>query len=309
MLVAIVAIVTVLASVGAFAWLNRPVTVDIDAGVPIEYIDGGFPHTRFERLLENYVDASGHVDYERWQASQAAIAELEGYLAAIAKFSPDSHPERFATENDALAYWLYAYNAYVIFSIVTNWPLESVADLKAPIEAVRGQGFLQRLRYRFGGTAYSLLHVEQNIISERYKDPRIHFVLNCGTESCPPMAVDLSAGEELESMLDRAARDFVTNPAHVAVDEENRVIALSPLFDMHEEDFLGHLQLRGRPASRGVVDYVASVADDALRRKLVNAEDYEICFDAYDWSINGSARSISARSARSERGSDPAPLQ
>lgn len=309
MIVAILSIVTVLTIAGAYIWLNRPVTVEIDAGVPIEYIDGGFPHAHFERLLEKFVDASGHVDYERWHASRASLAELEGYLAAVAKFSPDSHPERYPTDNDALAYWLYAYNAYVIYSIVTNWPLESITDLKAPIESVRGRGFFHRLRFRFGGTAYSLVHVEKNIICERYEDPRIHFVLNCGTESCPPAPVDLPVGEELESMLARAARDFVMSPAHVAVDDENSVIALSPLFEMYEQDFVGYLRLHGRPTDRGVVDYIASVADEPLRRKLAHTEDYEVCYDTFDWSVNGSVQGIAARPQSAEREADSLSLR
>jgi len=307
MIFLLVSVVTVLAIAGAYAWINRPVTVEIDAGIPIEYIKGGFPHARLERLLEKFVDASGHVDYARWNTSRASVAELEGYLAAVAKFSPDSHPERFPADNDALAYWLYAYNACALYSIVTNWPLESVADLKAPIETVPGKGFFQRLRYRFGGAAYSLLHVEQNIICERYKDPRIHFVLNCGTESCPPTPVDLRVGEELETVLTRAAREFVTDPAQVAVDDENGVIALSPLFEMYEKDFVGYLQLHGKPSSRGVVDYVASVADDSLRRKLARADDYEVCYDAFDWSINDSAQAVVARSQSSKQSVDSAP--
>jgi hypothetical protein len=38
-------------------------------------------------------------------------------------------------------------------------------------------------------------------------DPRIHFTLNCGAESCPPIGV--YHGDKLESELKRATNGFL----------------------------------------------------------------------------------------------------
>jgi len=94
-------------------------------------------------------------------------------------------PERFATPNDELAYWMYTYNAWVIKGVLLNWPLTSVTDVKAPLEVVKGTGFFYQLRFPFGGKFMSLLTVENEKIRKRFNDPRIHFVLNCASESCP----------------------------------------------------------------------------------------------------------------------------
>jgi hypothetical protein len=36
---------------------------------------------------------------------------------------------------------MYGYNAYVIKSVLDHWPLKSVTDVKAPVEAVKELGF------------------------------------------------------------------------------------------------------------------------------------------------------------------------
>jgi len=271
---------------GLFLFLNRPLQIHISAEPPVDFPQDDFSHTAFEALLEQYVDRDGNVDYEAWHASESSVARLDSYLAAVARFSPENSPDRFPDDNARLAYWLYGYNAYVIRSVVQNWPIESVTDLKAPLEAIKGQGFFHRLRFSFGGEFYSLLGVENSIIRKRFQDPRIHFVLNCASESCPPMRPALPTGEDLEALLRVAARDFVSDPQNVTVDHANRQVILSTIFKWFRRDFLNELKRRGLPSQRGLLDYVASVAPIAVQTELDAASGYELEFREYDWSLN-----------------------
>lgn len=281
---AVVVIIALL--VAAVLWLNRPRTRTVDVPVAAGFHEDGFSHEQFEAVLKRYVDSSGNVDYEALHASPDALATLESYLAAVSAWSPDSAPQRFPTRNDELAYWMYAYNACVMHSIASNWPIERVTDVKAPLEAVEGLGFFYRNRYLFGGKAYSLHALENDIIRERYRDPRIHFVLNCGSESCPVLRRELPTGAALETLLDDATADFINDLGNVAIDHENGAIALSEIFSMYEEDFLNALKARGLPAPHGIIDYLIAVADEPLRSELQRAADYDIYFDRLNWRIN-----------------------
>jgi len=278
-----------------FFWANRPQLVPITAAVARDFPDDSFSHRAFEQLLGTYVDASGYVDYDRWYNDANAIAQLDSYLAAVSAFSPDSTPERFPSRNDELAYWMYSYNAYVIRSVLSNWPLDSVNDVKAPIEIVKGMGFFYRLRYQFGGRAYNLLTVENDKIRKEYKDPRIHFVLNCASESCPVIRPVLPTGDELEVMLIDAATDFINDPANVYVDHDNRTVYFSAIFQLYEDDFLNWLRANGRPAGNGLIDYVAPLATAELASELERAADYATGFRDFDWTVNASRASAGAR--------------
>jgi len=273
--------------VGGLALLNRPHFVRIDADIAADFPPDGFSHLGFEELLGTYVDKDGNVAYEDWRSTDESVAQLESYLAAVSAYSPDNTPERFATRNDELAYWIYAYNAYVIKSVLDNWPIKSVTDVKAPLEVVKGMGFFYQLRFAFGGEKYSLLTVENSKIRKRFQDARIHFVLNCASESCPVLRPSLPTGEALQELLATATTEFVSDPRNVAVDHANRQIVLSTIFKWFRKDFLNDLARRGRPSERGVIDYVASVAPESLRTELDSTKGYELVFSDYDWSLNG----------------------
>lgn len=273
--------------VGGLALLNRPHFVRIDADIATDFPSDSFSHLGFEELLGNYVDKDGNVAYEDWRSTDESVAQLESYLAAVSAYSPDNTPERFATRNDELAYWIYAYNAYVIKSVLDNWPIKSVTDVKAPLEVVKGMGFFYQLRFAFGDEKYSLLTVENSKIRKRFQDARIHFVLNCASESCPVLRPSLPTGEALQDLLASATTEFVSDPRNVAVDHANKKIVLSTIFKWFKKDFLNDLARRGRPSDRGVIDYVASVAPESLRTELDSTKGYELVFSDYDWSLNG----------------------
>lgn len=270
-------------------FLNRPQLNIVGATLPDDFPENGFSHDVFEILLKTYVDSKGQVDYESWHQSADAVNKLNAYLAAVSRYSPENSPQRFDNRNDALAYWLYAYNAFVIKSILDRWPLDSVTDVKAPLEIVKGFGFFYRQRYIFGGTSYSLYAVENEKIRADYKDARIHFVLNCGSESCPVLRPELPTGDDLELLLQQATIDFVNEERNVHVDHDNKRIILSKIFKWFEKDFISDLRKRGVPTQHGIVDYLANVATEAKRSDLLNALDYDIVYDDYDWSMNQSA--------------------
>lgn len=276
--------------VGGFALLNRPQFVPVTASIPADFPQEGFSHQDFEDLLRKFVDENGDVDYEDWRNSRESVAQLDSYLAAVSRFSPDSAPERFATRNDELAYWLYSYNAYVIKSVLDNWPISSVTDVKAPLEVIKGLGFFYRLRFEFGGKRFSLLAVENSKIRKSFQDARIHFVLNCASDSCPVLRPALPTGDALQALLASATAEFVNDSKNISINHANRQILLSTIFKWFRKDFLNDLKKRGLPAEHGVVDYVASVASDSLRAELKAAQDYDVVFSDYDWSLNNSGQ-------------------
>lgn len=281
-----IAAVLVLAVLIALLLVNLPRRIVVADGYDHELPSAGFPHDPFETLLKRFVSVDGYVDYAHWHGDAESRRQLDAYLAAVAQLSPVNAPERFPTERDALAYWMYAYNAYVVWSVLDKWPLGSVTEVRAPLEIVRGLGFFYRRRFSFGGEFLSLYHVENAIIRRQYRDPRIHFVLNCGSESCPTLRPELPAGEELQEFLQRSANDFVSNPKHVEIDHNARRIRLSAIFRMYKSDFVDDLRAQGLPSDRGLVAWIEAVAPDSVREQLVRARGYVVEYKDFDWAIN-----------------------
>ena len=251
----------------------------------------GFDHQPFAALLERFVSASGEVDYAAWHADPAARAGLEGYLANLAAASPKSAPGRFSGTGEHLSYYLNAYNACVILGVLRHWPLETVHEVQGPAEVAAGFGFFAKLQFNLGGEWMSLLHLEQGLIRVEYTDPRVHFVLNCASASCPPIRPQLPSGADLEGRLASAARGFVNDPAQVQVDTAQGKVRVSSIFVWYESDFLAELKRRGLPpAEQTLTRYLEDLAAPPLAEQLrkARAEGYPVEALEYDWSLNGS---------------------
>src|SRR5258705_11695336 len=70
-----------------------------------------FDYGTWSRLLACVVTPEGKVDYEALAARRDL---LDRFVALLASASPDTAPERFHSADHALAYWINAYNAFVL---------------------------------------------------------------------------------------------------------------------------------------------------------------------------------------------------
>src|SRR5207247_626169 len=136
-----------------------------------------FRYDVWSALLADVVTPEGKVDYARLGEDRDL---LERVVAELGAASPDSDPARFPTEEDRLAYWLNAYNAFTLHAILAEYPITSVWKTR------NGQ-FFQRRRHVAGGRAVSLDDIEHEILRGQFAEPRIHFAINCGSNGCPPM--------------------------------------------------------------------------------------------------------------------------
>ena len=229
-----------------------------------------FSNAAFDVVLERYVDDRGLVDYAGLAAHRGA---LDRYYDLIAAYSPDATPPLFPTRNDALAYWINAYNAAVLRTVLEYYPIASVGDVDwwAPDKA----GFFVLQRLTFGGVTSNLYDLENTVVRERYRDPRVHFALNCASRGCPHLPRFAFGGDVLDVQLDQAARRFVAEERNVRIDHDARRVTLSSIFKWYRADFGDDL-----------LAYIARYSAPERVAELQRAATYEIEFVPYDWRLN-----------------------
>lgn len=229
-----------------------------------------FTNAAFDVVLLRYVNAQGLVDYTALQKNRAP---LDRYYDMVAAYSPDNAPSLFPTRNDALAYWINAYNAAAMRTVLQYYPIESVGDVDGWLPDKMGFFVMQRLT--FGGVTTNLRDVESTIIRGRYHEPRVHLALNCGSRGCPALARYAFTGEALDVQLDQAARRFVAEPRNVRIDHAAKRVELSSIFKWYREDFGDDL-----------LGYIARYSTPERAAELQRASGYDIEFVAYDWRLN-----------------------
>ena len=208
-------------------------------------------HAAFSALLKRHVSAGGRVDYAGLKRDRA---ELDAYLASLAANAPTDSWSR----NERLAYWINAYNAATLALIVENYPLASITKLDG------GKPWDVK-RVRLGDRTYSLNEIENDVIRPRFREPRIHFAVNCAAASCPPLRNEAFVASKLDAQLEEQTRNFLRDARSNRV--EGQTLVLSKIFDWYGEDF---------DDLTGFVGRYVEVPPGA-----------EVRYDEYDWSLNG----------------------
>jgi len=229
----------------------------------------------FLALVRKYaIDDGDKVDYAAWKKSPEDLARLDRQVNLIARVSPDSHPELFPTSEAQRSYWINTYNTLVLHAVLDYWPLQSVRDVKISFTSrlVPGKGFFYDRKVVVGGKQTSLYKFEKQVLRNQ-KDPRLHFALNCASDSCPV----LRAWGWSDAQLDAAARDFINDWANVSIDDDT--LTLSSIFKWYKKEF-----------PDDIYDYLQQYAEPGLGHQLQTAKDYNyrIRYRSYDWSLNDS---------------------
>ena len=241
-----------------------------------------FRHDLLDSVLTQRVDAVGGVDYAGLALRRDG---LDRYVTALASCSPRNCPDRFPTDGDRLAYWINAYNAFVLLGVLDALPIASVADVEGGLD-----GFFRQRRFIAGGDSLSLDDIENRIIRPEFRDPRIHFAVNCGAASCPALDRRAYRAADLDAHLERQARRFAADPVHVNWEEGH--LRLSRIMDWYGEDFVKWFPSDSRPTpdrAPTLADYVRLYAPAALALRLSAGADVSILFNEYDWALNATA--------------------
>lgn len=235
---------------------------------------GNFDHSDWTAVLQRFVDPRGLVDYEALAESRGT---LDRYLQRVKKVSPRSHPQLFPTRQDALAYYLNAYNALVFEGVLGRGP-EKTSVWRG---IVSGYSFFVRMRIRVGGEPMNLKSLEDDIVRAEFQDPRVHAALNCASIGCPRLPREAFVANRLGHQLDRAMTEFVTDPRNVELDTEARSVTLSQIFEWFADDFLTHERRQGVDEP-SVISYINRYRGDATPIP----EGYKVRFSEYDKRLN-----------------------
>lgn len=233
-----------------------------------------FSHEDWGRVLAESVDEHGFVDYRRLAGDRSTF---DRYIARLRAHSPASDPALFPTADHELAYYINAYNAWVIWGVLDRGPdIDSVWGLFGT-----GISFFSGMDIELGGRETNLKALEDEVVRARYGDARVHAALNCASVSCPRLPREPFTGEDLDAQLDAAMHEFVTDPRHLKVDRDAGRVTMSKIFDWYSGDFLADARERGIREPT-LIDYVNLYRGDAGEIP----RGYEIAFFDYDKGLN-----------------------
>ncbi len=195
------------------------------------------------------------------------------HIKALKSQSLSSLKADLKTDKHKKAFWINIYNAF--YQISRKEKLVSKAKIYSTKQInIAGQmfsldniehGILRKYRLKF-----PLLSLPNPFVSSLIKtlavdeiDYRIHFALNCGAKSCPP--IGSYSVDKIDDQLELATLSFLEGETEV--DVEKKEIHISRLFKWFRGDFGGKMGIR-----------------NLLSQKLnIDQSNFALVYKEYSW--------------------------
>lgn len=228
-------------------------------------------HQAYQKFLNSYVITSAAgINLVRYAKVTAADkAALKAYLNRLAKLPIGQY-----NRNVQLAYWINFYNALTIYTVLKNYPVKSIRDIKT---GWFSGGIWNKHLIKVDGVLISLNGIEHRIVRPIWNDPRTHFALNCASYSCPNLQRQAYTGRTINGMLTQDAIIYINSPRGVSI--KNNELIVSSIFDWYQSDFGKNEQ--------AVINFLKKYAKPKLKEKL--NKFHEISDYQYNWKLNAAS--------------------
>ncbi|KNC51593.1 uncharacterized protein AMSG_12075 [Thecamonas trahens ATCC 50062] len=223
------------------------------------------------------LDREGMMSSEAFAAFEADIAELQ--RVDLAALGPD----------DRIAFFINVYNILCIHAQFVFGPPSSVLARRT---------FFKRARYTIALHSYSLDDIEHGILRCNVgghftdaddprlalcpprRDPRIHFALNCGAESCPPIRV--YDADKLDAQLTLAAQCFCQSEVSIEPQpsaSNELILSMSKIFMWYHNDF----GATDADMLAYLMPFLPPHAAEIIAEALASDTTFKIEYNSYSW--------------------------
>lgn len=223
---------------------------------------GQVDYRLYAELLKKHVK-NGVVSYRGFKQDEATF---DRFLKVL-----ETTDLKILSKQEKFAFYINTYNAWTIKLVLTGYPgVRSIKDLGSLLQSPWKKKIV-----RVGGDVITLDNVEHDILRPTYRDPRIHFAVNCASKSCPILISEPYLPETLDNQLDQSTIHFINDTSRNRL--EGDTLYVSSIFKWYKEDF-----------TDGIVPFFLKYAQGDLKTRLkASKTKVEIEYLDYDWSLNG----------------------
>ena len=227
-------------------------------------------HSAWDCLLSCYMvtDAVGINRLRYGAVTPQDHRALKGYLQYL-----QSVDIRTLNRNEQLAFWFNLYNARTADIVLDNYPIRSIRQVKMKFTDFVGP-FDDPGTVTVLGKPLSLNDIESGIVRPVWKDPRIHYALNCASYGCPNLSRQAWTAADLDSRLNSAASNYINS--NRAIRRGVLGVHVSKIFKWYKDDFGG--------SDQAVLNHLSQYANPCTQQKLQGQQRIGGYF--YDWSLN-----------------------
>ncbi len=227
-------------------------------------------HGEWTGLLQKYIKP-GAANLNKFAYGKVSAADktvLQNYIKSLEAVEVTGY-----NKNEQLAYWINLYNAVTVRVILDHYPVKTIRDID--ISGFLKNGPWQKELVTVEETPLTLDDIEHAILRPIWKDPRIHYGVNCASVGCPNLQTTAFTGKTASAQLDAGAKAYINSSRGVTVSKRGKV-SVSSIYSWFAHDF-GN-------SEQGIVKHLLRYANADLTETLTKTG--RISDTHYDWSLN-----------------------
>ena len=190
-----------------------------------------------------------------------------------------------------LAYWLNAYNAFVLQTVIDHYPIRG-RHAAYPSNSIRQiPGAFEKRPHRAAGRAVTLDEIEKSILPS-FKEPRAYLALGRGAIGSGRLRSEAYSGARLTAQLDAVQAEFVTERTLLSVDRGGDQVTVTPIVSWHEAEFVAVYDkgadgpyAQRSPIERALVAFIVPHLLP-LEREFVQRNTFRVSYHPFDWRLN-----------------------
>ena len=224
-------------------------------------------------LLRRYL-RPGQDGVNRFAYGAVTPADREALEADISRLA--AVPVSRLSRAEQRAYWINLYNELTVAVVLRHHPVESITRINLASSLFAAPGPWEPKLVRMEDEPLSLNDIEHRILRPIWRDPRVHYALNCASVGCPNLQGEPYTAANTEAVLERAAAQYVNHPRGFAV--RGGSLTVSSIYTWYKADFGGtdagvieHLRRHAAPEKRATLEGVTSIARSVYDWKLNEA--------------------------------------
>ena len=228
-------------------------------------------HTDWDFILQRYVDTDHPSGINRFKYSSVSPEDrqtLRAYLRNLQDVAVSG-----LNRKEQKAYWINLYNALTVDVILDHYPVTSIRDIDIS-PGLFSNGPWDAKLLQIENEKVSLNDIEHRILRPIWQDNRIHYAVNCASLGCPNILPRAFTAQNLDMLLERAAREFINHPRGVSF-ARNRM-QVSSIYFWFRQDF--------GDSENGIISHLEIYLAPENLQKLKSVQPK--MSHQYDWDLN-----------------------
>jgi hypothetical protein len=242
-------------------------------------------HAPFDAMLDMHV-RDGLVYY---RALQDDRARLSRYVASLNAPAVASGYQQWAADQKK-AFWINAYNAVVLQTVVNHYPIKGRAAMYPPNSVRQIPGAFEKTPHMIAGKSVTLDQIETTVLPE-FNDPRVYVALGRGAVGSGRLRSEAFSAKAVDRQLEDARKQFATTPRWTKIDGLNGRVSVSPILSWRSAHFIKEYAddafdlPKREPIELAVIGFLRPHMLSA-EEEFVKKNTFQLTYEPFDWRLN-----------------------